>query len=239
MWTWWMLAAAAEPAMDPATASYVAAVDHMVARVEAVDTAAWTFRKQEWADGAAQPRQVMTIKYRRQGDIYLKYVGDHNGGREVLYRPLVLPGEILVNPSALLPTMTFDLDGRVATEGERYTVDNLSLHRTVARYKHDDALLRARDRRGMVVEDLGRRRVGGEAARCWRVQLPKDEVPALYAPLVETCVADRTGVMVSIKAWDDEGGERVVVEDYVWADLQLGVPLTDADFEPDHGDYGF
>jgi hypothetical protein len=239
MWTWLILAAVADPTPELARDSYVAAVARMVALVGAADTAAWTFRKQEWADGAQQPRQVMAIKYRRQGDIYLKYVGDHNAGREVLYRPGVLPGEILVNPSPMLPTMTFDLDGRVATEGERYTVDNLSLHRTVDRFKHDDALLRARDHRGMVVEDLGRRQVGGEAARCWRVQLPKNEVPSLYAQVVETCVADRTQVMVSIKAWDDEGGQRVLIEDYVWVDLRLGLPLTDADFDPEHQAYGF
>ncbi len=239
MWTWLILTAIAEPAPDEVRTLYWATVERMAAIVDATDTLTWTFHKQEWADGAQQPRMVMAIKYRRQGDIYLKYVGDHNRGREVLYRPGVLPGELLVNPSPLLPTMTFDLDGHVATEGERYTVDHLSFHRTVDRYKTDGALLAARDYAGMTVEDMGRRQVGGEAARCWRVSLPKDEVPALYAPLVETCVAERTQVIVGVKAWDDVGGRRLLVEDYVWADLKLGAPLTDADFVPDHTNYNF
>ena len=239
MWSWLIMGAVAAPDPDEVRAHYWAAVEQMVAIVEATDTLTWTFHKQEWADGAQQPRMVMAIKYRRQGDIYLKYVGDHNRGREVLYRPSVLPGELLVNPSSLLPTMTFDLKGPVATEGERYTVDHLSLHRTVRRYKTDGALLAAQDYAGMKVEDMGRRQVGGEAARCWRATLPKDQLPALYAPVAETCVADRTRVIVSVKAWDDVGGRRVLVEDYVWADLKLGVPLTDADFEPDHPDYRF
>ncbi len=239
MWTWLLLTALAGTEPDPARDAYMAAVDRMLAIVDATDAATWTFHKQEWADHALQPRQVMTIKARRAGDIYLRYTGDHNNGREVLYRPAVSPDEILVNPSPLLPTMTFDLDGRVATDGERYTVPNLSLHTTVERYRSDGRLLAARNHAGMAVEDLGRRLVAGEAAQCWRVTLPKDEVPALYAQVVETCVAERTQVVIRIRAWDDEDGQRVCIEDYTWAELQLGVPLTDLDFDPDNPAYRF
>ncbi len=238
MWTLLLAPALAAPSVE-ARDAYLAATDQMVQRLEATRAATWTFRKQEFADQARQPRYEMTLKWRSNGDTYLKYVGENHEGREVLYRPEELPEEILVSPSSLLPTMTFDLRGKVATDGERYTVDNLSLHRTAGNFERDGQLLAARDHRGLIVEDLGRRRVAGEAARCFDVALPKAEVPQLYAERVEVCVADRTGVMVSVKAWDTVEGTLQLVEDYVWADLQLAAPLTDADFDPDHDAYRF
>jgi hypothetical protein len=211
----------------------------MIAVVDQADTAVWLFHKQEWTDGELRAPQSLQIKYRRAGDTYLKYVGDVNNGREVLYRPRENPDVILVNPSPLLPTMTFDKDGRMATSGERYSVDNLALHGAVGRYRQDTDTLSTHGDQGMVVTDRGKRLVAGEAAHCWLVELPKDRLPALYARRVETCVADRTRTLISMKAWDYEDGQMRVIEDYVWAELQLGVALTDIDFDPDNPEYGF
>ncbi len=239
MWTWILSTALGGSSELTSRDEYLAAVSRMVVVVGQMSTATYTFHKQEWVGEAQQPRQVMQVKYRRSGDLYLKYVGKVHPGREVLYRPGPLPGEILVNPSALLPTMTFELDGRIARSGERYTIEKLSLHRTAERYRADIQRLEALDFVGFDVTDLGPRLVSGEQAHCWLTVLPKKQDPDLYALQVETCLSDRTQVVVSMKAWDRVGGELVLVEDYTWADLQLDVPLSDADFEPELDEYGF
>lgn len=239
MWLSLLAPALAQSAVEPARQSYLAATAEMVARVDAVDGATWTFHKQERVEHVLQPRQVLTIKYRRSGDTYLRFEGDVNTGREVLYRPSERPGELLVNPSPLLPTLSLALDGHLARDGERYTVDNLALHRSVDRYRTDGLLLAARDYADFAVVDLGQRLVHGEPGRCWRTTLPKDDVPALYAHQVETCVGDRTHALLSMKAWERVGTDLVLVEDYAWADLRLGAPLSDADFDPASPAYGF
>ncbi len=229
----------ADPTGDATRDAYLVAVERMVEVAEAAESATWTFYQQEWVEGEQQPRQVMEVKYRRGGDIYLRYVGDAYKGREVLYAHRDLPGEIVVNPSSLIPTLTLDLHGRLAMDGQRYGTDDMALDRTVAFYVTDLARLRAIGWQDFVVEDLGARDIAGELAHCWRTIQPKDRLPDLHAYRVETCIADRSEALVLMKAWDVVDHRLVLVEDYVWAGLRLGAPLSDRDFDRDNPAYGF
>ena len=60
--------------------------------------------------------------------------------------------------------------------------------------------------------------------------------------MAEVSVDDELGVPIFYRAFDfptEEGGEPVLLEQYVYQKIKINVGLTDSDFDPDNPSYGF
>jgi hypothetical protein len=234
----WLTLAFALPAQDDATRAYEADVAVMDKVLDTIRDCTWTFHKEERVAGVWLDRQVMAVKHRLPDDFYVKWSGDVNAGREVLYSPASNNGKLLVNVSAFVPNISVSTTGSTAMEDNRHSIPDLSAVRVARRIVSDVARVRAATW-APTVQELGPRRVHGEASRCYHAVSRKDLDPGLYGYESELCFSTRTKLPVSIRTWDVEGGTLELVEQYSWQDLQLNPGLTDADFQPDHEGYGF
>jgi hypothetical protein len=86
---------------DPARAVAEALVERMIAAERGVKDAVYTLHRREWADGGLIPEERMAIKWRRGGDVYMRWVGERYNGREVLYSPTLTGGKLIVSTAAL------------------------------------------------------------------------------------------------------------------------------------------
>jgi hypothetical protein len=69
--------------------------------------------------------------------------------------------------------------------------------------------------------------------------LPKVEVPEFCADVDEMCIAERTGLLVTLRAWDLIDGALVLVEDYGYQGVRANTGLSAADFSPENAGYNF
>lgn len=222
---------------DPAWAVAEALVERMIAAERGVKDAVYTLHRREWADGGLIPEERMAIKWRRGGDVYMRWVGERYNGREVLYSPTLTGGKLLVSTAAYVPTLTLDPKGSVAMRGNRHSVLDAGLSFPVRMVREDFELARSRPELPLTAEDLGPRVLFGESARCARVTMPKDQEPGFYAMKSEFCIADRTGLPVFFEITDRMGGQVQVVERFNFVGVKVNQGLTDADFSAENPAY--
>lgn len=241
-----MLAALLALLLLPATAHAADATATFLDRIEAMQQAAaklhdatFHLHKREWVGSEMTPRETLAVKFQRPLALYMRWVGEVNQGREVLFRSGWNDGRLRVDPGGLVPTLNLDPHGRLAMRNSRHAIHSTSPLHTVEMIVGDVQRLQANPDHEAKVEDRGEHRIHGESARCLVSHLPKDRDPAYYARRVEVCFANRTDLPIRVRAWDHEGGEVRLVEEYVFEDLQVNVGLSSADFDPDHPEYGF
>lgn len=222
---------------DPARAVAEALVERMIAAERGVKDAVYTLHRREWAEGALIPEERMAIKWRRGGDVYMRWVGERYNGREVLYSPTLTGGKLLVSTAAYVPTLTLDPLGSVAMRGNRHSILDAGLSSPVKLVRDDFALARSRPELALSAEDLGPRVLFGESARCARVTLPKEQDARFYGVRSEFCVSDRSGLPVFFEISDWMNGQLQVVERFNFVGVKTNQGLTDADFSPDNPAY--
>ncbi len=217
--------------------------DRVIAGMQAtaaqVRDATYIFYKQEYADGEQQPAQRIAVKYRAPGDIYMKWLGPAYEGRELLFRPVWNDDRLRISPGRWLPTVSLNPQGGLAMRGNRHSIHALPFPAIVQNFADSAALVAADPALQAQVSDLGEQHHFGEAGHCYRLRLPKDHEPRLYAAEVMLCVSLRTGLPLVIKNWDVEDGRFRQVEDYGYENVQVNVGLGDDDFDPDNPEYHF
>ena len=228
------VALAAEP--DPPVVARL--IDRMRSAAAAMRDGTYRLRREEWKDGRMLPVQELAVKYRRAPEsIYLHWVGETYRGREVLWRR---DSDLLVNVSAFVPNLTLAPQGTLAMRDSRHPIWMAGLPQIV------DLILKASDLLGRRADlqatytDLGAQDVFGTPSRCYRIEMPYTASPeTLYAPLIQLCLGDGSGLPSRFTAWANEDGQLRQVEDYAFTGLKVNVGLTAADFAADNPAYGF
>lgn len=205
----------------------------MAAANAALRDATYTVEISEWTDGAQQPPQSVSVRYRRPEALWLRWIGEAHPGRQVLYRQGWNSGQLRVRPAPYLPLLNLDPTGAIAMRGSRHPVWMISLSRIVDRILGVMAILDARPELEAQYTDEGTVTEGGEPSRCYQAVLPYDQEPALYAPKVRVCGSVAHRLPTRFSAWKAEGGAIRLVEDYRFRDLVVNPGLTEADFDPD------
>jgi len=226
---------AVEPAVDDhAALAFRDTLERMTEAVSGLHDLKMTFYQREWVNGAFGTLKTIEVKWRREEDLVLQYVGDTHPGRVVIWRGLERDqGKIRVDPGRFLPAMSLAFDGMLATRGNRHTIRDLPVTKLARRII--DGALAVNDHpvwKPQVV-DLGPSTVRGEATHCFDTRTPKDEDPSLYAYRVKVCVNPNTALPNSVRVWDLDGGEVRLVEEYDYIGTQVNVGLTDEDFSWD------
>ena len=226
-------------ASDPAVAMLDELIDRIDAGAARLRDATYTFYRTEYIDGKLRPEQKIAIKHRFPHDIYMRWTGDVNHGREVLHRSGWNDGKIRVSLGSLTPTLNLDPRGSMAMDGERHNIFDLGPVRLTQLIVKDAKRIRANPALTVTAVDEGTKTVYGEPARCMSAVLPKDKDPGLYTTLMNLCVSDRLSLPIRVELQDIEDGAMRVIERYGYEGIKVNVGLTDADFSPDHPDYGF
>lgn len=233
------VALARPPAADDADANaFREVVERMQTVSEGLRDATFTFYQREWVDGAMTPLAVMAVKVRKPNDVFLEYVGDKYKGRKVLYRGQGWnEGRLRVDPNIMLtPVLNLDPKGRMAMDGQRYTIREMSVTRTVGLIITDALKVNDHPEYEPMVQDLGNETVYGETGRCFRSELPKERDPGFYGKKVKLCASPRTGLPNLVQIWNVEDGALRMVENYAYIGLKVNPGLSDADFDPQtHG----
>jgi len=216
-----------------------ASLERMRTAATSLRGAAYTLHRREWNGGEAYPAQIMACKLRRPEDLYMRWTGDAYQGREALYRAGWNGGRLRISEGALVPTIDLDPTGYVAMRSSRHPAWMASVLRTADQILQGADVLSADPALNAGYEDLGIVPVRGEPSHCYKADLPIDKDPGQYAHRVLVCMGTRHGMPTRFAAWEKVGGQLRQIEDYVFAGLAMNPGLTDADFDPDHPDYGF
>lgn len=206
-----------------------------------LDDASVLFTRREWLNGSYRPYQELEMSYRRDGDIYIVFTGKSNRGREILWRPTVDPDVMLVKPSPILPALKLPPDGPLTKKDSRHHIGMASFHALADRILGElDKLDQSPSLSGEFV-DLGQKTVEGRGAKCFRVELPRDQDSSLYADRIELCFDISTTLPVTLQAWEKTEGEEELrlVEDYTWTEVRLNPGLEDDVFDPKNPAYNF
>lgn len=216
-------------------------VERMTAASSAVVDGTWLIRMDEWKDGRVKPTQEIEVKYRRSPEaLYMHWVGDFNTGREVLWAPASRDGNLYVSTSPLIPNLSIDATGALATRDSRHPVWMAELPRIAELVQAGADHLASNDELTAAYTDLGVQDVFGTRSHCYIAELPYEAAPAaFYAPKIKLCLSTATGLPSRFTAWADEDGARRQVEDYVFKAVTVNIGLSDADFDEDNPAYGF
>ena len=235
----WSLPSQAVAEPDETPPEIRATFEQFRAAVAELNDASVLFSRKEWLNGSYRPFQQMEMSYRANGDIYIRFAGKDSRGREVMWRPSVDPGVLLVKPSPLLPKIKIDPDGALARKDSRHHIGLATFHALGDRILGEMDKLRDDPVLDGDFEDLGTRIAEGRNAHCFVVDLPRDEDPSLYSDRIELCFDLSTHLPVTLQAWEKDGEEYRLVEDYSWTQVELNPGFGDEVFDPKNPAYNF
>ncbi len=224
---------------DDSVVNFEQVIAGMQAAASKVRDATYIIHKQEYADGSQQPAERIAVTYRAPNDVYLKWLGPTHHGRELLFRPGWNRDHLRISLGRWLPTVNLDPHGGLAMRGNRHSIYQLPFPAIAFNFLDSAALIKANPALQVNITGLGEQWHFGETGHCYRLLLPKDREPQLYAAEVMLCVSQRTGLPLHIRSWDVEDGQRRQVEDYGYESVRLNEGLEDRDFDPDNPAYDF
>lgn len=197
-----------------------------------------TMHKQERVKGVLLPREEIQVKFRKPFSLYLKWVGEVNQTREVIFVK-GWNGDKLRAHKGSFPDMTVNLrpDASLAMQGNRHQITEAHFGHAIAVIARDARLSESRPQDNVRYIDLGEKIVYGARSRCVEARTPSAGVFTIYyAARAKICFDVRTKMPTRIQVWDDHGD---LLEDYGFQDTRINVGLGDADFDPENAAYNF
>lgn len=215
---------------------------------EDIDDYTCTLTRRERVAGKLSGYQHMFVKVRHHSQshpfsIYLRFLSPEKvKGREVLYSAGQRNGDILVRRGGnRLPNMTLQLDptGRLAMEENRYPITEAGIKMLVKRIievleedlAHDD----------IQVTYFKNAKLNGRDCTHFQVVHPLRQRGIRYH-LARVLVDNQLQVPVYFASYDwpeEEDGQPVLLEEYIYSNIHLNVGLTDKDFDRSNPEYGF
>ena len=209
--------------------------------------------KRERVDGEDRGWQFMEAKIRhrqKDGDqikvpfsVYLKFLQPKSlAGREVIYVETRDNGDLVARRGGRRsPNMTLRLmpTSPLAMEGNRYPITEIGFQTLAQRLI--EVLNKEMEYRDGDIQVFENAKVGDRKCTHYRLVHHKKR-PNLTYYMAEVSVDDELGVPIFYRAFDfprEEGGEPVLLEQYVYQNVKLNVGLTDHDFDPDNPAYQF
>ncbi|MCA9224154.1 MAG: DUF1571 domain-containing protein [Planctomycetales bacterium] len=174
--------------------------------------------------------------------VYLKFVSPRSvAGREVIWVENQNNGQLVAHEGGLLGLVTVTLppDGKLAMLGQRYPIYKIGVQNLI-----EELIVKGeRDRKlGMCeVRTVEHDEVAGRDCRMLEVK-HDDRKPEYDFHIARIWIDNELNLPIRYAAWawpETPGGEPLLLEDYTYADLQVNVGLTDADFDRENSDYSF
>jgi len=190
--------------------------------------------KQERIKGKLQPFMNMYTKFRKPGDIYMKWLPGPKEGREILFRQGHYNDKVIAHDGGFADFITVKLDpnGSMVKGDTNHDIAETDLGhtaRTIVQNLH----------RGLVNNEIklqfnGLQRVGGKdvyVVESWTV---KGKGYYSYHSINAHDV--ETGLPIRTVNYDENDQ---LFESFEWRDFTPNVGLTDADFDRDNPEYKF
>jgi len=225
----------AAEAADPAAIRQL--VYDMEKAYEKVQDYTTTFHKQERVDGKLLPREEILLKFRKPFSVYMRWIGEVNQTREVIFEKGWNSDKIRAHKGSF-PDITVNLrpDSSMAMQGNRHSIYEAPFGHSIGMLARDARLSAARPQDDVRYVDLGERVVYGARSRCIEAYAPSGPDSPYYAARAKVCFHLATKMPTRITVWDEAGD---LLEDYGYEDTQLNVGLTDTDFDPGNSEYNF
>jgi len=226
----------ADQLADPAAVrQYIADMERAYAQVQDYTT---TFHKQERVDGDLLPKEEIELKFRKPFSLYLKWTGEVNQTREVIFSK-GWNGDKLRAHKGSFPDMTVNLrpESNLAMQGNRHKITEAHFGHAIGVIARDARLAESRPQDNVRYIDLGERTVYGAKSRCFEARAQSSgPVSVYYAARAKVCFDVRSKMPTRITVWSADGD---MLEDYGFENTKLNVGLTDLDFDPENADYNF
>jgi hypothetical protein len=209
-------------------------------------TAQATFHKRERLGGQLEEVNVIHMKVRREPlAVYMRWHRPDEG-REAIWQENANENQILIHlggwKGRLLPTIKVDPFGPRAAEGSRRPINTSGPWNFNRRLIEMVENQRSFADSGLVVRAADD--VAINARRCYRFTFehPEPGPQREFHRLVVHVDRERTlPVGLEMHSWprSEAAGEPLLEESYVYENLELHAPLTDADFNVRNPQYGY
>jgi hypothetical protein len=187
-------------------------------------------------NGELSPPQWIALKFKKPFEVYLRWLGGPNEGRQVLYRAGADGNELLVRLPLLVGAVTKTLDSNSARvrKGSRHLITDIGIGRLLEFI--GEHACRGLQRRELSPENGEQRTTFDRHTRRYMLHFPKDVAKGYYC---QTAVLEVDGelrlpIYVEIFDW-----QNALIERCGYCDLRLNPGLIDADFNPKNPEYGF
>jgi hypothetical protein len=196
-----------------------------------------TMFSRERVGEALQPEERVFVKFQRPFRVYMRWQEGPSKGRESIYVAGANNGKMLLyEPKGIqrLFTAAMEPTDKRVLEVSRHPITDMGIGRLLEMV--GDNTRRAARNGVLRVVDRGQTEVAGRQARQIEGILPQDPKAGYYAYRVVLSFdqENHLPIRVVVHDWQDR-----LVEDYIYADLQLNPGLNGRDFDPANIDYGF
>ena len=136
-----------------------------------------TMHKQERVKGHLLPREELQVKFRKPFGIYLKWIGEVNHSREVIFVKGWNDDKLRAHKGSF-PDMTVNLkpDSSLAMQGNRHNITEAHFGRVVELIARDARLSESRPQDVVRYIDLGEKIIHGARSRCIEALTPASGV---------------------------------------------------------------
>ncbi len=193
--------------------------------------------KQQRLNGDLPPVERLEIEHRRSPDCrYMRWIGDRNKGREMIYCPDRYDGMIQVHNGGLLSLFTVSLDpnGSRITNSQLHRISESGLFAMTDMVRKDNAYIEQHPELAPPV--LSHREVDGAASTCIEMDRGADLFKTYHLGRQSICLDDHLNLPTELQLWNAEGE---LMEHFVYSHYAVNIGLTDADFDTKNEHYHF
>jgi len=198
--------------------------------------------KRQRVGGVMQEWRKILLKYRKPGDMYMRWVGKPRRGQELLYIPACDRNRALVRPggswgrwtSAVTPPVWIDIGGYWVMRDNIHPVDHAGIGYFLNVFMEN--AFRARRKEEGMLFDRGLREKEGREVRVIEAVLPAKKREGYYCYRCVVAFDEKSSLPVHVVVydWDDR-----LAEEYKYENLETDVGLTDRDFDRNNPEYKF
>ena len=193
--------------------------------------------KQEKIGGELHKTETMRMKFRAGTfSVYLKWIAEPSKGQEVIYIDGANSNKAVVHPSGILGVLfrkvLIDPTSKMALKYSRRPVTMVGMANMLRITIPQCEAAKANGDLTLTYEGL--RYLNGRPTYVFKRTLPKKG--DYQAAVLDIYVDKEYMVCVRTDAFDWEGG---LLSQYIYTDFAINPGLTDKDFDPSNGDYGY
>jgi outer membrane lipoprotein-sorting protein len=191
--------------------------------------------KQERLKGKLQDKNTVSLKFRKPGDIYLKWIKQPHEGRELIYRQ-GKDDKMLVHEGGMLrvAALKLDLDSPLVKMDTTHRLTELDIGYMLKMIY--DNLYRGLKNGDVTLQFKGGGDQGGRLVYTVESRFANAAAQRYYAPRTVISHDVITGLPLKVVNYDAAGQ---LLEEFEWSQIRFNVGLTDMDFDYRNPNYKF
>jgi hypothetical protein len=193
--------------------------------------------KQQRTNGELPPVERMQVEHRRSPDCrYMRWIGERNNGREMIYCPDRYDGMIKVHNGGLMSliTVSLDPDGERITKNQLHRISESGLFAMTDMVRKDNDYIRQHPE--LAPPQLSHREIAGAASTCIDMERGADMFKAYHLGRQSICLDDHLNLPTELQLWNADGE---LMEHFTYSNYAVNIGLTDVDFDTKNGRYHF